>query len=286
VARWAAFVNRHGIPDAAWLTVDAGNYVDRAGTGGCSNKCQFMVTSYKDLHYDVLNLGRQEVWMGYETLRAMMDTVKNTEFVSANLIEVKSKRPVVKPFVIKDYGKFRVGVIGLLNEGDFPKGSTLLDTANMVILPHKEAAKKYIPSLARKVDALVLLTELPSVLLDTLVKTYPEIDLVISTGGLRSGETPTTIGKTRIVGSGSSGYNGHYAELEFNPAWKDSLGFRNFQEPLSDTYDEKGVWADRLAAFNSMPLSVPKPNPVPPATQKKLGTNPAPQTTAPAQKKS
>lgn len=224
--------------------------------------------------------------MGYETLRAMMDTVKTTDFVCANLLEVKSKRPVVKPFVIKDYGKFRVGVIGLLNEADFPKGSTLLDTANMVVMPHREAAKKYFPSLSRKVDAVVLLTELPSALLDTLLKTYPEIDLVISTGGMRNGETPAAVGKTRVIGSGSSGYNGHYVELEFNAAWKDSLGFKHFQDPLTDSYDEKGIWADRLAAFNALPATAPKPTAVPPSTQKQLGTNPAPQIPAPSQKKS
>lgn len=255
MARWATFINRHGDPDAAWLVVDAGNYVDRQGTGGCSNKCQFMVTSYKDLHYDVLNLGKQEVWMGYETLRAMLDTTKNTEFVSANLVEVKSKKPIAKPYVIKDYGNLRVGVVGLLNEADFPKGTTLLDTTTMAVLPNLDVARKIIPSLAKKVDAVVLLCELPTAGIDTLLKVVQGIDLIISTGGLRTGESIAVNGKTRILGTGSSGYNGHYAMLEFNPAWKDSIAIKPYQESLSDAYDEKGLWADRLAAFNAKPAT-------------------------------
>jgi 2',3'-cyclic-nucleotide 2'-phosphodiesterase (5'-nucleotidase family) len=278
VARWATFISRNSDPDAAWLVVDAGNYVDRQGTGGCSNKCQFLVTSYKDLHYDVLNLGRQETWMGYETLTAMLDTIKGTQFVSANLLDLKTRRPLAKPYVIKDYGTLRVGIIGLLNEGDFPKGTSLLDTTRLMIQPYLEAAKKYIPALSRKVDAVVLLCELPSAQIDTLLKVVPDIDVVISTGALRTGEGATTVGHTHILGTGQSGYNGHYAMLEFNPAWKDSIDFRQYQDALSDTYEEKGVWADRLAAFNAAPPPSPKPTPTPAASAapKPLEVKPVP----------
>ena len=266
------------------MVVDAGNYVDRQGTGGCSNKCQFMVTTYKDLHYDVLNLGRQEVWMGYETLRAMLDTIKRTEFVSANVLDLRTKKPLAKPYVIKDYGHLRVGVIGLLNEGDFPKGTTLLDTTRLMIQPYMEAARKYIPALSRKVDAVVLICELPSAALDTLLKVVPGIDLVITTGAVRTGEAPSAIGRTHILGTGSTGYNGHYAMLEFNPAWGDSIGFRQFQDALSDSYEEKGQWADRLAAFNAMPAPAVKPavpaaqqaKPAPSTSPRKLDVKPVP----------
>ena len=56
-----------------------------------------------------------------------------------------------------------------------------------------------------------------------------------------------------VFGSGSSGYNGHYAMLEFNPAWKDSINFISFQDGLTDTYEEKGEWTERLAAFEAQP---------------------------------
>lgn len=259
--------------------MDAGNYVDRAAGGnGCSNKCQFMVTSYKDLHYDVLNIGKQEVWMGFETLNAMLDTTKNTQFVSANLIDRATRKPLTHPTVIKDYGNLRVGLIGLLNETDFPKGSTLIDSTHLEVQPALEAAKKYLPALIRKTDAVVVLCELGSGAIDTLVKQFPEIDVVISTGALRQGESPMVIGKTHVVGTGTSGYNGHYVTLEFNPAWTDSLGFAQFQDPLTDVYEETGQWADKLAAFNAQP---PQPSaPAKPATS--TSTSATPQATPPS----
>jgi len=257
IPRWVAFMKRHADPDAYWLSVDAGNYVDRGATPGCSNKCQFLIGSYRDLHYDVLNIGKQEAWMGRSTLKQIIDTTKGTGFVSANLIDMKTRRPLAKPYIIKDYGKLRVGVLGLLNEADFPKGSMLLDSTELTVAPHMEACRKYIPSLAKKVNALVVLAELSTPAIDSLVRAFPEIDLVISTGAVQSGETPTIIGKTRVMGTGSSGYNGHYAMLEFHPAWKDSIGFLQFQDQLIATYDESGPWADRLTAFNAA-SSAPK----------------------------
>jgi 2',3'-cyclic-nucleotide 2'-phosphodiesterase (5'-nucleotidase family) len=285
VARWAAFINRQKNPDASWLTVDAGDYVDRAGNGGCSNKCQFMVTSYQDLHYDVLNVGKQEVWMGYDALDSLIratKAAKNTQFVSANLINVKTKRPLTNPTVIKDYGHFRVGLIGLLAESDFPRGSSLLDSVHLAVTPYMDAAKKYLPSLLGKTDAVVVLGELSSGQIDTLCKAYPQIALVISTGAVRNGETPAVSGKTHVIGTGSSGYSGHYAMLEFNPAFHDTVGFSQYQDQLTETYDEKGTWADKLAAFNATSNPPSPSSSTPPSVSVKptSPSTPAPTTSA------
>lgn len=257
LARWAEFIRRHGDPSAAWLTVDAGNFVDRDQGGGCSAKCQFMISSYADLHYDVLNLGKQEAWMGYATLIALMDTTPRAKFVSANLLDKKTGKPLVSPYVVKDFGKLRVGVVGLLNEADFPPGTALLDTNRLRVAPALEAAKKYIPALVRKTDAVILLADLPTAMIDSLLTAVPGVDFVISAGALRSGEQPAKVGRTQVVGTGSSGYNGHYAMLEFHPAWKDSVGFSSFQDVLTATYDAPGEWADRLASFDAT-VSGPK----------------------------
>jgi 2',3'-cyclic-nucleotide 2'-phosphodiesterase (5'-nucleotidase family) len=236
-----------------------------------------MVVSYRDLHYDVLNIGKQEVWMGYETLKSMMDTVKGTEFVSANLINVHTKKPLTKPTVMKDYGNMRVGIVGLLAESNFPKGSSLLDSTNLSIMPFMDAAKKYIPGLARKADAVVVLTDLGSGQIDTLVKAFPEIDLIISSGALRTGETPATIAKTRVVGTGAQGYSGHYVTLDFGAGKADSIGFSAYQDQLTQTYEEPGLWVDRLNAFSTSPAAAPAVKSTAPNTSSAPGSlsNPA-----------
>jgi 2',3'-cyclic-nucleotide 2'-phosphodiesterase (5'-nucleotidase family) len=208
-----------------------------------------MVTSYEGLHYDVLNIARQEVAMGYETLVAMRDTTDDTEFVSANLIDVNTGKPLFDPYVIKDYGNMRVGIMGLLRPADFPPHSSGMDTTNLRAEDFLETANKYLPVLERKCDAVMVLAELPTADVDALVEAHPEIDLIISTGALRTGEQLSDVGKTKVVGTGSSGYNGHWISMEFDPAWGDSVAYDSFRDQLTDKYEEEGEWSERLADF-------------------------------------
>jgi 2',3'-cyclic-nucleotide 2'-phosphodiesterase (5'-nucleotidase family) len=140
------------------------------------------------------------------------------------------------------------------------------------VLSYLDAAKKYIPALARKTDAVVVLGELPSAAIDTLVKLLPEIDLVISTGAVKAGETLQSTGKkTRVVGSGSSGYVGHNVVLNFGAAGRDSIAISASSESLTDVYDEPGTWKERLDAFNAQGSAAsaspqPKSNALPTTT--------------------
>ena len=187
--------------------------------------------------------------MGYETLVAMRDTTDDTKFVSANLIDVNSGKPLFDPYVIKDYGNMRVGIIGLLRPADFPPHSSGMDTTNLRADDFLETANKYIPVLDRKCDAIVVLAELPTADVDALVEAHPEIDMIISTGALRTGEQLSDIGKTKVLGTGSSGYNGHWVSMEFDPEWGDSIAYDSFRDQLTDKYQEEGEWSERLATF-------------------------------------
>ncbi|MBK8131197.1 MAG: hypothetical protein IPK53_20530 [bacterium] len=55
----ATFVERKQEPQANWLIVDAGNFVDRAGSPE-----EVRVHAAETLKYDVLNVARQEISMG------------------------------------------------------------------------------------------------------------------------------------------------------------------------------------------------------------------------------
>jgi 2',3'-cyclic-nucleotide 2'-phosphodiesterase (5'-nucleotidase family) len=254
VARWATFINRMHDPKDNWLTVDAGNYVDRSpNTGGCTSKCAFMISSYEDLYYDVLNIGKTEVWMGLETIQGLQDSArKGTEFVSANLVDKKNGKLICKPYVIKDYGNMRVAVLGLLNEADFVAPSTI-DTTRLKVTPYIEAAKKYVSSVKNSVDAVIILADIAQPAIDSLVKKVDGIDYVISPSVNQ--ENAVKSGKTRLIGTGSSGYNGHFTVMEFNPSWKDSIAYADQNIPLDETFDETGKWSERIAAFQASPTA-------------------------------
>lgn len=275
MARLTAFVNRNQEPDANWLMVDAGNFVDRSGTGqGCSAKCEFMLSSYDGLNFDVLNIARQEISLGYDALKTLREKTTHTKFVSGNLVDITSGKLLFDPYVIRDYGSIKVGVLGLLRDADFPANTSLLDSTKLKVTGTREAADRYLRELKGKVNSVVLLCELSTEDLDTIIAAHPEIDLVISSGPVRSGETMSKIGRTVIVGTGSSGYNGHYAMLEFNPTWGDSIACKPYQDALTDAYDEHSPIAEKLAVFEEQ-------NGLPRRTLVNEGATPTPVTTTP-----
>jgi hypothetical protein len=153
----------------------------------------------------------------------------------------------------------RIGILGLLRYEDFPSGSSIIDSTVLRVEPQLDAARKYIPGLVSKTDGIIVLCELPNDDIKALEEAFPDIDLIITSGASSSGEAMTMVGKTRVIGSGSQGYSGHFATLEFNPTWSDSVGYSDFRAELTDTYDQPGEWADRLAAFEKSPSSSTKP---------------------------
>lgn len=211
--------------------------------------------------------------MGYETLVAMRDTTETTKFVSANLIDVSTGKPLFDPYIIRKYGNMRIGVMGLLRPADFPPHSSGIDTVHLRTEDFIETAAKYIPTLKRKCDAIVVLAELPTADVEALVEAQPDIDLIISTGALRTGEQISDIGKTKVIGTGSSGYNGHWISMEFDPAWGDSVAYDTFRDQLTDQYDEEGEWAQKLAAFEGKAKDVshtPEPKRVNQVTKEQI----------------
>jgi hypothetical protein len=64
-----------------------------------------------------------------------------------------------------------------------------------------------------------------------------------------------------------------------DPAWADSVAFDSFRDQLGDTYDEKGEWADKLAAFEGSTKPTEKVTPqVNTVTKEEMGVKKPAQT--------
>lgn len=249
VIRLANFIEQHQEPDANCLIVDAGNFVDRDGSGkGCSNKCQLMIKSYETIRYDAMNIAGQELALGYETLKALRDSSQTATFISANLVDVKSGQLMFKPYVIKEYDSMSVGVIGLVGKLATEKIS-VMDTSSMRVTDANEAAAKYISEMKERAGAIVVVCELQDAEVKDLVTMHPEIDLVILSGLAEKTEVMRKIGRARVMGTGSSGYNGHFASLEFNSELGDAFIFHDVMDILTDKYEQHGILSEKLVAL-------------------------------------
>ena len=245
-------------PDANQLILDAGDFAGKVHMmkGECSSTCQLMFNSFRAMGYNVLGLGRAELALGRDSLKAVLDTL-DIPVVCANVIDVQTHKPVVKPYHIQKYGNMVIGVVALINEKN-PRKFQQIDTTQFELLPCLEVARSVVPKLKRKVDAVVLLCDFKRPDIDTLLQVVPQIDVIITKGSLRPRSKVSLAGKTLLVPTGSSGHNGTALTLEFNPSWGDSIGYDFVDVPLTNEYDGENSVSPLLAKYKKEPRKKPR----------------------------
>jgi 2',3'-cyclic-nucleotide 2'-phosphodiesterase (5'-nucleotidase family) len=199
------------------LLLDSGNFSDNPTTSG-DLKTKGLLQAMDRLGYQVVNVGERDIRMGYpEFARRTADTPFS--YISANIVDRKSKKPIFPPHAIVDAvspdgaTKLRVGVVGVIRFNPvFLKAGP--DGGNIVIDHPLERVREQLAVLKKKkVDVVVLLAALHKNDAMTLARELPEIDFVLgSYGGLvttqeeRAGEATVLycgnrgqrVGETRV----------------------------------------------------------------------------------------
>lgn len=103
---------RDAIADTAdVLLVSSGDFVQGSMAGAIS-KGQYIVDIMKVVGYDFLTLGNHEFDYKLPRFMELMSQLK-TVAVSANLIDLKTGKPVYAPYAIKKVGKWKVAFVGV-----------------------------------------------------------------------------------------------------------------------------------------------------------------------------
>lgn len=175
------------------LVLDSGNYfasgfqdVDKATTVLDKKRTQINLLAMQTMGYDAVGIGSDEFNFGREFLIDMIAKSK-LDFVSSNL-----DLPKVKPFLIKRFGKIKVGIIGIsplsLAFDSTSKKSQDIDAAIKLI---KENVKK----LKHKgVDIIVLLSQLGTELDQKIADEVNEINIIVATQGGTKNRTSEKLG--------------------------------------------------------------------------------------------
>jgi len=138
------------------FTVDCGDFF---GVGGeqDSLKSVFLVHAMDKLGYDVVTLGERELNFGQQFLLSQFKTTK-VDVVCANLVYADSKKPFVKPYVIRKVGTLKVAFFGLM--GKDMKIRPFKGDPALTILDPTETGKAMLADLRKKADVVVLLSHL------------------------------------------------------------------------------------------------------------------------------
>jgi hypothetical protein len=135
-----------------------------------------MVHAMDQLGYDVVTLGEREFNFGQKFL---LDAFKQTkiDLVSANIVYAASKKPFVKPYVIRKEGPLRVAVTGVL--GKTIKFKTSPADQELEVLDPTETLQKLIPELRKKADIVVVLSHQGLPEGSRLITDVPGMDVMI-----------------------------------------------------------------------------------------------------------
>ena len=172
------------------------------------------VPDFAMLHYmgvDAMALGNHEFDKDLQTLE-MQQRVAHFPFLSSNFVD-KNLLPIFKPYLIKDFGDLKVGIIGVTTEQTNVLEPLHLGTNR--IESAEEAVKDYLPEIKAKSDIIVVLGHLgygvrPNLPVgyttsDELAKKVDGISVIIDGHSHTVIEPPKDINNTIVAQAGEWG---------------------------------------------------------------------------------
>lgn len=213
------------------ITVEAGNFAPPSKNRGDSIKVRAVTDFYRDLRYDAVGLSSREIGFG---IGMWQNVAKDgVPVVAANVCkDPRGKKPIFKQFVIKEDHGERFGIIGFVTQTAWKAHS---DTTHKLYLKSPFEMGKLIRKVAKKCDHLTVIGEFTSLEADSLIRTFPEINMVVSSG-IKSDQV-TKVGNALVVGSSARGNNASYVDWNYSPA-DTALHYLNKQQVLDPTVPE------------------------------------------------
>ena len=199
LAAWVAQI-RSRAPERT-LLLDGGDAWQGTFTSN-SNRGEAVTKAMSLMRYDAQALGNHDFDWGQDTL-AQRAKEASFPFLAANLRDTSGAIPAyAKPWIVKDVGLAKIGVIGLTN----PRSATIVKAASisgLTFLPAVETVKQYLPEVRAAADVIVVLTHI-GIDEDTLLaQQVPDIDIIVGGHTHLPLRTARSIGKTKIYQAGA-----------------------------------------------------------------------------------
>jgi 5'-nucleotidase len=154
------------------LLLDTGDALVGGGLLGDTTQGEAIVAGMNLMGYDALALGPLELSLGPNVLRERMAEAA-FPMLSGNVVLSGTEELVGRPYTVLEVGGRRVGVLGLTRP-------SLEPLAGFQVLDPLTAANEYVPELAGKADAVVVLTNLGYREGLELASAVPGVDLLIA----------------------------------------------------------------------------------------------------------
>lgn len=215
-------------------------------------------SAMEKMDYDAINVADGDLSLG----TAFFDSLSKhsaLHLVSANLNIVETAQLVYPPYVVKDYGTFKVGVMGLtetqffsetcLKEGDLASGESL------------SVLRKYLPEIRQHSDIIVLLSHLGKEGTIELLRQddIDGIDVAIVGHNSNPSADPVNVEGTLVVQNGVKGEYIGKLVVTVGEA-KQITGFKGELVRLTSDIPDSPWAAEMMSAFQTDEIKLSKQN--------------------------
>jgi len=141
-----------------------------------ADKAHLIIGSLSLMGYDALGIGDDDLTLGKEFLLEISKKA-NFPFLSSNIYDEASDKPLFQPYLIKEINGLRIGIFSLLSP-DLFLGQSDPRRKGIVVRPPAEIAQNMVKELQPKTDLIILLSHLGYPKDMELARTVPGIHLI------------------------------------------------------------------------------------------------------------
>lgn len=168
--------------------------------------------AYNLMRYDAFTPGEIDLSLGISELQGISKKA-NFPFLLTNLLDKKTKKPVFRPYLIKDLAGLRIGLMGLVSP-TLANHLSPADRDRYHIVDYGEAARKVIEELKnKKCQVIMAIGHMEESEQRNLAQSYKEIYFVVG-GHVRSlKRQPGEVRNAQIINAGTRGE--YLGQMEF-----------------------------------------------------------------------
>lgn len=202
-AKIATLVNQFKEENENTLLLDAGDAL-HGTTFATIDQGESIIRVMNVVGYDGMTVGNHDFNYGRERLLELVQ-IASFPVISANLLYVSTKKPLLPPYIIKEMNGLKVGIFGLSTPESIYK-TNAKNVEGLLFTDPEAAAEKSVKELkAKGVDVIIAITHLGTnpTSKHTSIKVAQEIngiDLIVD--GHSHSKVGTLVGKTLIVSAG------------------------------------------------------------------------------------
>jgi 2',3'-cyclic-nucleotide 2'-phosphodiesterase (5'-nucleotidase family) len=182
------------------ILLDTGDYVSNENADWLNQLIiRQTAEAYKIIRYDFLNIADNELISGDKFFDSFL-SVPALSLVSTNLYSIE-RNTKINPYSIKQVGKFRFAIIGILSD-HFLNG---IDHNSITINDPVKSIKKYLPEIKNQSDFIILMSHAGIKRTRDIIDEIPDINIAIVGHDVYATFESETVGNTRIFKNATGG---------------------------------------------------------------------------------